>query len=79
VFDLVDEAFCQVPLPVQRGVILPALFTMPAGWDYRHSVSLQDYLKKGVGVKAPVGDEMITGVSSNQFLPLGNVMALTSG
>jgi hypothetical protein len=79
VFDFVNEAFCQVPLSVQMGIILSPLLAMPAGWDYRHRTSLQDCLKKGVGVKAPVGDDMITGVPSNQPLSLGNIVALASG
>ena len=79
VFDFVNEAFCQVPLSVQIDIILSPFLTMPARGDYRHRTSLQDCLKKGVGVKAPVGDDMITGVSSNQFLSLGNIVALASG
>jgi hypothetical protein len=79
VFDFVNEAFCQVPLSVQMDIILSPLLTMPAGWDYRQGTSLQDCLKKGVGVKAPVGDDMITGVSSNQFLSLSDIVALASG
>src|ERR671919_929892 len=54
------------------------LLTMPAGWDYRHGTGLPDYLKKGVGVKAPVGDDVITRVPGNQSLSLGNVVALAS-
>ena len=76
VFDFVNEAFCQVPLSVQMDIILLPLLTMPAGWDYRQGTSLQDCLKKTVGVKAPVRDDMITGASSNQFLSLGNIVAL---
>ena len=79
VFDFVNEAFCQLPLSVQMDIIPSPLLTMPAGWDYRHGTSLQDCLKKGVGVKAPVGDDLIIGVSSNQFLSLGNIVALVSG
>jgi hypothetical protein len=79
VFDFINEALCQVPLSVQMGVILPPLLTMPAGWDYRHGTSLQDYLKKGVGVKAPVGDDLIARVPGKQCLSLGNIIALASG
>jgi murein DD-endopeptidase MepM/ murein hydrolase activator NlpD len=79
VFDSVNEALCQVPLSIQMGVILPPLLTMPAGWDYRHGTGLQDYLKKGVNVKAPVGDDVITRVAGKQSLSLGNVVALASG
>jgi hypothetical protein len=78
VFDFVNEALCQVPLSVQMGIILPPLLTMPAGWDYRHGTGLPDYLKKGVGVKAPVGDDVITRVPGKQSLSLGNVVALAS-
>ena len=77
--DLVDEALHQMALPVQVGIVLPQVVAVGPGWNHRHRARLSDHLEEGISVVTLVGQDQGASVSSDQCLPLGDVVTLPSG
>ena len=78
-FDLVDEAFHQMPLPIYMGIVDPLLFPVGPRRYHRCRASLPDHRHEGIGVVTLVSKDKGANVPSYQCLPLGDVVALPSG
>ena len=78
-FDLVNEALHQMPLPVKVLIIVPRCLQVGPRWNDRHSTPLQDELEESSGIIPFVPDHMLNFKINHQGLSLGDVMALPRG
>ncbi len=77
-FDLIDEAFDQMPLSIQVLVILSLLFAILPWRNHRLHASLCDALDQSRVVVAFVSDQCLGLVVFDQLRRLWAVMTLTS-
>jgi hypothetical protein len=78
-FDLVNEALHQMPLPVKVLIIVPRCLQVGPRWNDRHGTPLQDELEESSGIIPFVPDHMLNFKINHQGLSLGDVMALPRG
>ena len=76
VFYLVDEAFDQMTLPVQVGIVGLGFFPVGARGNDRTHVQVQDVLTEPLGIISLVGNHVFTGITGYQPLGLGGVVLL---
>ena len=79
VLHLVDEAFDQMALPIQMPVIVGGFPPVGAWRNDRSHAQGQDVLAKLPGVISFVGQHLLTSITGDQFLCLGDVVPLPSG
>lgn len=77
-FDLIDTTLHQMALPVPMPVVLPLHLAVGSGRDHWNSSASSDQLEEGVRVISLVPNYIVTGVTSDQPGPLGNIMAFSS-
>ena len=79
VFYLVDEAFDQMTLPVQVGIVGLGFVPVGAWRDDRTHVPVQDVLTEPLGIVSLVGNHVPTGITGYKPLGLGDVMLFSPG
>lgn len=79
VFDLVEEAFDQIAVFVERGVKASPLGGCGAAWDDGLGSGCRNGMHGTLAVIALVGEDMVGPQSIEQPLDLGDVVAFTAG
>ena len=79
VFYLVDEAFDQMTLPVQVGIVGLGCLPVGAPRNHRTHVPVQDVLTEPLGIISLVGNHVPTAITGYQTLGLGYVVLLAPG
>jgi hypothetical protein len=76
-FDLIDEAFNQVPLTIQMLVVFSLLKAILFRWNHSLDAACRDRFEQSIRVIAFVGNQHKRFIAFNQVWRLRAVMSLT--